>query len=188
MDYQDAINNWRKLNQGIAGMKWADFLSKIARLPRGQLWRMNQFGDLQGDGRNIDAAKLKELVLANRGKRGFGYTHYGMLGKAGAANRAAVKHANANGLTVNLSGNSLAHADKLKALGIAPVVCVLPKDAPNTSFTPAGHKVIVCPSYRDGVTCATCKLCAVAGRSVIVGFRAHGSGAKYVEAVAAPAA
>ncbi len=177
--------HWDRLNGGETGMPWKDFVSKVQRLPRGQYWRHNQAGDLRGDKKQIDTASLKELTAANKGKKGWTYTHYSPLGKEGAINRAAIKEAVSNGFVINLSGNTLEHADKLKALGVAPVVVTLPKDAPNTLFTAAGHKVIVCPSYKEGVTCSTCRLCAVANRSVIVGFRAHGSGAKYVDAIAA---
>ena len=96
--------------------------------------------------------------------------------------------ANAGGFTVNLSANTLAHADELAALAIGPVAVVL--DATEgeraDAVTPAGRKVVTCPAtYRDNVTCASCKLCAVADRKVIVGFPAHGFRAKKARAVAA---
>ncbi len=179
--------HWAKLNGGKVGITWAAFLLAIGRLHRGTLWRHNQFGDLAGTGNAIDAKALAELTAANRNKCGFTYTHKPVVSGADAvANRAAVKAANAGGFVVNLSGNSPEHADSLKALGIAPVVCVVPDGAANTSFTPAGHKVIVCPAQsRDNVTCATCRLCANQKRSVIIGFRPHGNGAKYVRPIAA---
>ena len=42
--------------------------------------------------------------------------------------------------------------------------------------TPAGRRVAVCPAtYLPGVTCASCGACALAGRSAVIGFPAHGS-------------
>jgi len=44
---------------------------------------------------------------------------------------------------------------------------------------------MVCPAQtREGVTCATCKLCSRANRSVIVGFIPHGGAKKKVLAMA----
>lgn len=177
--------HWRKLNAGKIGYEWPEFLTKVKRLLRGQLWRHNQFGDLAGEGNAIDAKALSELVSANKGRRGYTYSHKPVLDEQGpeaASNRKAIQMANNEGFTINLSGNNLAHADKLKALGIGPVVTVMPKDSPNTVMTPAGNKVILCPAqYKEGVSCASCRLCQVVNRSVIIGFKAHGAGAKYVE-------
>ena len=105
--------------------------------------------------------------------------------KHAAANRAAIAQANQK-FTVNLSGNSPAHADQLAELGIAPVVCVLPANATGKLKTPAGRPIIICPAQTsDSTTCATCGLCAVRDpRRPIVGFIAHGSGAKRADAVA----
>ena len=180
---------WRKLNNGGLGMEWVTFVGKIKKLWRGEMWRHNQFGDLAGVGNKIDLAKLRELIAANRGKLGYTYTHKPVLTrqdyKVAYINRKAVKEANDGGFAVNLSANNPAHADELAALNIGPVVSVIPSDSPNTSYTPQGRKIIACPAgYRDDVTCLRCKLCTVINRSVIVGFKAHGMGAKYVQAEA----
>jgi hypothetical protein len=58
-----------------------------------------------------------------------------------------------------------------------PVVVVLAssKAVNHDMRTPGGRRVVVCPATYDvKVTCASCQLCAVAGRNVIVGFPAHG--------------
>lgn len=179
--------HWSRLDKGSIGMTWAEFIGKVKGLYRGSLWRHNQFGDLKGIGNTIDANALRELVDANRGRKGYTYSHKVVLDRQGpvsAANRVAIKHANDNGFTINLSGNSPAHADELKALNIGPVVTVVSEHAKNTSFTPAGNKIIVCPAqYRDKLTCAHCRLCAVSTRSVIIGFRPHGTAKKTVEAI-----
>lgn len=172
--------HWRKVTDGERGKPWADFCQDIDALPMGQLWRHNQAGDLPGDGEKIDAFMLGQLVKANQGKRGFTYTHK----TNDADNFQWIKAANEWGFAVNLSANSLEHADELAALNVGPVVSVLPIDAPPKLKTPQGRTVVTCPAtYRDGVTCSTCKLCAVSSRSTIVGFPAHGNAKAKVQTV-----
>jgi hypothetical protein len=142
---------------------------------------------LPGAGDRINRRKLEQLAIASQHARGYTYTHKPVLGigKTASRNRWAIAAAIRKGFAVNLSGNDLSHADQLAALDLAPVVVILPERSPETMYTPQGRKVIVCPAQsRDGVTCATCQLCAVKTRSVIVGFRAHGQSRKKVEAVA----
>jgi hypothetical protein len=172
--------HWRKLAERERGMPWGEFCIAIASLPAGQLWRLNQAGDLPGRGEEVNLSELRQLLRANKGKRGFSYSH-----KRSAEALAAIREANAEGLTVNLSGNSLADADALAETGAGPVVCVLPATQTTNTRTPAGRKVVICPAtQREGVSCATCQLCARGARSVIVGFPAHGTGAKRASAIA----
>lgn len=179
--------HWSRLDEGKYGIKDEDLFREIRLLPKGQVWRKNVAGDLPHKKQKIDIKFLRNLVESNRGRKGFTYTHHEVLGKDAIAkdNRKAVEFANKNGFTINLSGNNPDHADKLKALKIGPVVSVIPSDSPNTFFTKGGNKVIVCPAiYRENVNCLSCQLCQKANRSVIVGFKAHGMGAKKVEQVA----
>lgn len=174
--------HWRKVTSGNRGDTWDAFLYKIAALPNGQLWRHNAAGDLPGEGETLDTIALGQLVQANKGKRGFTYTHKPL----DTQNEwLAVAHANANGFAVNLSANTLEHADALADMAIAPVTVVLPHDATENTTTPAGRKVVVCPAtQRDDVSCATCGLCAVIKRDCIVGFPAHGTFKKKADAIA----
>lgn len=173
--------HWRKVTSGLAGDIYGDFLDKIARLPKGQLWRHNQAGDLIGKGDSLDIAALQALVKANKGKRGFTYTHKPLTSQA---ERDAIKDSNAKGFTVNLSGNNLTHADTLADMAIGPVVVVLPKDTTRNTVTPKGRKVVVCPAtIRDDVSCYTCGLCAKI-RDAIVGFPAHGTSSRKANEVA----
>jgi hypothetical protein len=170
--------HWNKVTSGERGTDFDTFCKSIAKLPKGQLWRHNQSGDLAGENNVIDVDKLKQLTNANRGRKGFTYTHKPMTPE----NAEAVKHANDNGFTVNLSANNLRHADELKALNVGPVVVVLPSDQVGNTVTPEGNKVVVCPAtYREGVNCANCQLCQKVNRSVIVGFPAHGNAKKKVD-------
>lgn len=180
--------HWGKVTSGERGTGWDGFLEQIRGIQPGQLWRHNQAGDLPGEGDAIDREMLEGLTEANAGRRGYTYTHKPVIGMGAMeqSNRWAIRAALAGGFAVNLSGNDLAHADQLASLDLAPVVVILPEHAPETTYTPAGRKVIVCPAQsREGITCATCQLCAVRTRSVIVGFRAHGQARKQVERVAA---
>ena len=169
---------WRALSSGktsprgdTVGIAWPQFLERVRALPPRQLWRHNLAGDLPGIGNNIAPHQLRELVRANAGRRGFTFTHKPPT----AGNITAVRNATAEGFVVNWSADNMRQADKRAELGVAPVVVVVPRDAPVNSYTPAGRHVVVCPAQRrKAATCASCKLCADADRAVIVGFRAHG--------------
>lgn len=166
--------HWRKVTNGAAGMDWADFVTAIRRLPGGTFWRHNQAGDLPGIGAEIDAAALAQLAKANRGRKGFTYTHK----PATPENLAAIRAANAEGFTINLSANNLSHADELAATGAGPVVVVI--DATEgeniTTTTPGGLPVRTCPAtYKDAVTCARCQWCQRQDRKEIIAFPAHGA-------------
>ena len=160
-------------NGNIKVYGFDELLFVIRSLPAGSLWRHNVAGDLTSNDRStIDPLALRLLTEANAGRRGFTFTHYDVL--TNTVNREAVRMANANGFTVNLSANSLAHADALADLGIAPVTVLLPSHVGTNTTTPKGRTVVICPTYTtEGVTCATCGLCA-RQRSSIVGFPAIG--------------
>ena len=112
--------------QNLTGT-WDKFIEDVKSIPNGRLWRHNQAGDLPHDNGVIDRAALDHLVAANRGKRGFTFTHHDM---SIPENREAVKEANAKGFTINLSANGIGEIDSLVALGIGPIATVLPMDAP----------------------------------------------------------
>jgi len=174
---------------GVATVKttdWNGLCSSVAKLPEGQLWRHNQAGDLPHNGGKLDRPMLEALVAANEGKRGFTYTHHNVL--QSSDNREAVRAANEAGFTINLSGNTMAHADALADTNAGPVVVVLPATVQGNEklATPKGRKVVVCPAtYRDDISCKTCGLCAVRDRKVIVGFPAHGAAKGKASKVAA---
>jgi hypothetical protein len=174
--------HWKAVTNGERGADWRGFLKSLAAIPVGALWRMNQAGDLPGTGDSLNRQALAQLVQAQRGKRGFTYTHKPLTS---AADRAAIAAANASGFTINLSANDLSHADALADLGIGPVAVVLESSQTSNLATPAGRKVVVCPAtIRDDVTCATCQACANASRSVIIGFPAHGASKRKASIIA----
>lgn len=178
-EYGNVRRVWDRVTKGAMGGSWQEAMDNIRALPKGQLWRHNQAGDLPGIGDRIDTVALSQLVAANAGKRGFTYTHKPMTPE----NMALVEMANSKGFTVNLSADDLAEADELAALSVAPVVVVLPHDQTRAVKTPEGRAVAICPAtISDSVTCASCGLCAVKDRAAIIGFPAHGPAKKRVAA------
>ena len=169
---------WDKV--AARGGSLGQLCESVAALPAGQLWRFNVAGDLPGAGETVDAAALGQIVAANAGRRGFTYTH-----KKSPDALHWAGHATRWGFTVNLSADDAGEADALAEADAGPVVAIVPTDTPEKSYTPAGRTIIVCPAQsRDGVTCETCGLCAIADRTVIIGFRAHGSRARVTDAKA----
>lgn len=93
------------------------------------------------------------------------------------------RHLLNNGFTINLSAENMDQVDEYVAMGIAPVVTILPMNAEKVTFTPNGNKVVRCPA-NETITCKTCKLCQRAERDFVIGFTAHGSRKKKVEKIA----
>jgi hypothetical protein len=174
--------HWRAVTEGSRGMPWADFLAAIAQLPQGQLWRHNQAGDIVDPNTATGRQMLSELVAANRGRRGFTYSHH----RRGAVAITALRAATANGFTVNASCNSETEADAAIAAGCRAVFVVASGDTRVSWKTPDGNRAIVCPAQRfERMDCATCKLCQARPQNVAIAFRAHGTQRRKVDAVLA---
>ena len=176
--------NWDKLDAGERGSDWDTVCDNVRSIKPGAVWRHNVAGDLPHFNEVIDFPKTQKLVLANTGKKGFTFSHHDMKI---AGNRFAVKYANDNGFTVNLSANGMTHADELADLKIGPVAVTMPSDFDQkVSYTAKGRKAIICPAtYKDDVTCGSCGLCAKSDRHVMIVFPAHGKGAKLVNEIIA---
>ena len=148
--------------------------------------RLFQAGDMPGINNRINFGQVKQLVKALDGLEAFGYTH---KPPHVLCNAVAIKYCNDNGVTINLSANNLEHADELFDLNIGPVCTTLPQNASKHTLTPNGRRVIICPAVlSDDVTCFSCggnrsALCARVDRDYIVGFPAHGNGAKTVSMI-----
>lgn len=193
-DAQPLRGHWDLVTDTERGTDFPTFLLNLrAALKKSQHghWRHNQAGDLPGLGALINPIGLEAIAAVSRAehKTGFTYTHKPVDADAvnitaneriaARANLAALKlNATRGGLVVNLSANNPAHADKLIETGL-PICVTVPPDTGEITFTPKGHKVVICPAQsRDDVTCATCRLCSNSDRSVIVGFRIHGNSVK----------
>lgn len=165
--------HWRAVTEGRRGMPWADFLAAIRALPVGQLWRHNQAGDLWKPGTAMGRAALSQLVEANRGRRGFTYSHH----KRTPATVQAFRAATAHGFTVNASCHSESEADAAIADGLRAVFVVPASDTRTQWDTAGGNRAVVCPAQRfDQMTCSRCQLCAARPQHVAIVFRAHGTG------------
>lgn len=172
--------HWDKISEGERNaMSFKEFLVAIKNLPRGQLWRHAQAGDLP---KNPD--DMLKLAEANQGKRVIAYTHHRYYKE--------LKVAAKIGFHVNLSANSLKDADKQAKTGL-PVTVVLDsfyekhKDESlreyrqrvggSLSFsTPAGNRVAICPATYVDTNCAKCQVCSRPRTGgTIIGFPAHGT-------------
>jgi hypothetical protein len=206
--------HWDRLSRGFAGGSWSEFCGKVAELRPGRLWRCAQAGDLPGCGPQIDGKLLEALVAANAGKNVIAFTHKPVLGDEAVAveNRRLIAAAIKADLTISLSADNPAHADRPAELGIAPVVTVLARAYARRAvrhrfkrrrdewaetigewrdrtvslprYTPAGRRIAICPATYSDATCKTCGACARA-RDPVIGFPAHGAWRKVETAMAA---
>lgn len=160
------VMHWDKLSR--EGLSYADLLEEIKALRRGRLWRHNDAGDLIGNGDNIDITALTALVEANRGRRGFTYTHWSWT-----KNLEILKWANRNGFTINVSANGLRDALAAFNAGLPTTVIVNTDGQKQVKF--GGVRVIICPAQRKKITCADCGLCQKADRNYVIGFWPHGT-------------
>ena len=182
--------HWDAVSEGRRGVSFDEFCDQVRRLPRNQIWRYGQAGDLPGEGEAIDGAALDKLARANARRPVIAYTHKPPT----AENLTHLRKAKAQGFTVNLSADNLEEADLLAATGL-PTVVILPSDygrhrhrglwaeepsaytarmAIKPHQTPQGRKIAVCPATYADVTCGQCLVCATDRKGVIVGFPAHG--------------
>lgn len=188
--------HWRSLDAGKkSALTLEELCGAIKSLKYKQLWRHNQAGDLpqsssaSSKGRCIHWSSLMQITAANKGKRGFTYTHYPVLPTADSPawmaqdNATIIGRANAAGFTINVSCETPEQADGVVALGL-PAVLVVPQGSPASWHTPHGNLVKTCPAQlHDNVTCASCGLCqkqqltgpgGVKRPRHIVAFLAHG--------------
>ena len=173
--------HWSAISRHERGYKWDEFLGLIRKINRGQLWRHNVSGDLPHSEGVINRDEVIDLVNANRGRRGYTYTHHVLNNE----NIAILQEANNNGFTVNASCESVDVADDVMSTHNIPAVAVVPSTESRRFFTTTnGRKVIVCPAtLHDNVSCSTCGICANANRSAVVAFPAHGNAKKTVDGI-----
>jgi hypothetical protein len=168
--------HWRRVGQ--SGLDLSRFLATIRSLPRGQLWRYGQAGDLPEAPDDVIA-----IARANGRRPVICYTH--------RRDMETYKRAGELGFTINLSADSISEADGLAESGL-PVVCVLPSrygrrdDETLAEYrtrlggrlrlkTPGDRNVAICPATFTDTDCARCQLCARPRRhGTIIGFPAHG--------------
>ena len=177
--------HWQAVTRGERGVSFRDFMAVIASLPKGQLWRHNQAGDLPHSGGRISRRFVRGIVAANRGRRGFTYTHHD---PSKGENAALIRYANRNGFRINVSTETESAADHAIAAGMPAVLAVPSTEMRRSWRTPAGNAVLVCPAQRsDTKTCSDCQLCERRGSRVVIAFIAHGTGKRKADQAIAAA-
>lgn len=187
---------WQRLTENKTGTPLKELCKRIVRLPKGQLWRYGQAGDLPGEGDHIDADATDQLVKANAGRPVIAYTHKPMT----RDNLAVVMKARSEGFSINLSADNMEEADELADTGV-PTVVVLHEDYGRRSKggewtetlseyrdrvrslvrrTPKGRKIAVCPQTYIDVRCIDCRACVAFSRNAVIGFPAHGARKRHV--------
>ena len=198
------VFGWKKVDSGEYGTTWEKALMYIERFPADTLGRWGDAGDCPGADGFLDATAMDELTHAMRGQQWWGFTHYTVTERAGQAltrkafhNAIVIKKAIKRGFALNISCDSLAEADRARAMGF-PVAVVVPSDTRATVTTPNGLKVAMCPHKMnpDRVTCggsATTRACGStdsdgrpwclrSDRKFGIGFPAHGIQKRKVDA------
>jgi hypothetical protein len=179
-EYGHLKGHWNRVE--THGEQWDTFTARIKMLPRQQLWRHNEAGDLPHIKGTINRAALRKLLVANKGKRGFTYTHHELT----PSNVKSIKEALAQGFTINVSCETLEQVDHARSLGLPATIVVARNNQPaKGAATSAGHPLRQCPAETTDMTCARCGICQRADRHTIIYFTAHGAGAKRIEAVLA---
>lgn len=173
--------HWRKVSEAERGLPWDKFISEINKITENQIWRHNVSGDLPHNNGNIDYIKLRQLIDANKGRRGYTYSHHILNDH----NVISLQNANALGFTVNASCESVDEADRVMTDYGIPAVAVVHSDKTDRFYrTSSGRKVITCPAtIHDNVTCATCGLCQMADRKFVIAFPAHGNAKRTVNEI-----
>ena len=185
---------WKRVDE--QGLSFDEFIREVERLPRKQMWRYGQAGDLPGEGDRIDRDQMIRLAKANRKRPVIAFTHKPPTKE----NLEILFEAKELGFPVNLSANALDHADLMAEYGLN-VVVVLPEDyqkranETQTAYktrlrnlpqrTERGRKIAVCPATYTDTDCLNCGACATTeARGAIIGFPAHGTKRKTVSAMA----
>jgi hypothetical protein len=187
---------WGKVDRGEAGGNFESFVKDIEQLPKRQMWRYGQAGDLPGEGDEIDRDQMIRLARANRRRPVIAFTHKPPT----EANLETLKQARDLGFSVNLSANNVEHADELLKHGLN-VVVVLPDEYARQNsetktqyrtrlnqlpkHTPGGARIAVCPATFTETNCLQCGACAQGDtRAAVIGFPAHGTKKKQVSQMA----
>ena len=177
--------HWLKVSIWERGVSFWQFCRQVKALPRGIVWRHNIAGDLPRTGRTKRICKFRatKLMKANKGKKGYTYTHHEQT----PHNLAIIREMNEGGFTVNVSCDTPQQAADIRNSTALPTVTILPSDAPKVQEID-GVKIVACPSQTsDKVHCnPVCvhQMCANPKRDYVVGFYPHGSGKKRADVIA----
>jgi hypothetical protein len=155
------------------GVPPEQFIKQVAALRPGTMFRHDVGGDLWHLRGQVDHTLLRNLTKAVQHlSHAWTYTHH----KPNGFNHAALRHATANGFTVNISTENLDDAVKYYKRGY-PVTCVV-NQMPER-FTHKGVTFVRCQNQCDGgqTQCIGCgngePMCAKADRSYVIAFEKH---------------
>ena len=173
--------HWRAVSEGRRGTEWNDLLKNIKNLPKGKLWRHNVAGDLPHHDGVINRELIMALAKANKGKKGFTYTHHTLS----VENIETLQLSKSFGFVINISTSSSDEADQVMTQYKLPAVCVVQSTENRKSWkTETGRKVLKCPAtVADHMTCEKCGLCSHGDRDYIIAFPAHGTAKKTVNQI-----
>lgn len=170
--------HWRRLNANVTGTDWVGLNDQVkARPPKSGLVRFGVAGDLPQHGQTgeINGNLVGLLQGIFKGLKVYGYTHH----RQSPHNLQIIQEMAANGWYVNFSCDSLQDAVDTVKRGY-PAVTVVSENETRQRWYVDGVPVVVCPAQtRDGMDCATCRLC-MGPRKCVVAFRAHGAKRKSV--------
>ena len=157
--------HWKNVTRD--GLPWEGFLEKVRGLEESQVWRHNVAGDLQGSGQQLDVKRFTELVEANRGRRGFTFTH-----------RSSARWRPSTSLwqTRTVSPSIYPPTRRLKRTDWSTSRSV--RDNSSAARRPRPGPQDPSRSACDGLsggdgrslTCLECQLCAIPDRKTIIGF------------------
>ena len=173
--------HWAKVSSGERGSNWWDFCQSVLNLKPKQLFRLNVSGDLptNEDGL-INFIKLHTLVTSCELQelRGWTYTHHHLTNEK---NLQIIQEMRSNNLTINLSCEDIDQALDYRDQGFN--VSIVNDDL--FDYLTVNHDLfyerkflssfVACPEqYKEGVTCATCRLCTNNNpKRPIVVFKKH---------------
>ena len=165
--------HWRKLNNGTTGTDWIGLNDQVkAKPPKSGLLRFGVAGDLPQHGQTgeINGNLVGLLQGIFKGLRVYGYTHH----RQSLHNLQIIEQMASGGWFVNFSCDDIQQAVETFKRGYSAVT-VVSENETRKHWIVDGVPVVVCPAQiRDGMDCATCKLC-MGSRKCIVAFRAHGA-------------
>ena len=170
--------HWGRLNRGETGTDWVGLAEQVkAKQPKSGLVRFGVAGDLPQHGRTgeINGNLVGLLQGIFNGLKVYGYTHH----RQSPHNLQIIEQMAASGWHVNFSCDSMQDAVDTVKRGHS-AVCVVPHTETRKRWHVDGVPVVVCPAQtREGMDCATCRLC-MHERRCVVAFRAHGAKRKTV--------
>lgn len=174
---------WVLAHKYVHDLAMADAMAILAKVRKGARYlRDRVLGDIVTESGGIDWDYLVNVSwLAHKANLvPFGYTHAWEL-----FDRASVRRVRSFGYVMNASTETPRQVELAIMLGMPTVITN--GDLPEGEII-AGKRVITCPAQvRDGITCATCGLCAKGDRKVIIRFIPHGPSRKRAESAIARA-